>query len=84
MPGSARRVYFDANVFLAYACDEEGRAAILAELLRKAGGGDIAIMTSTMSIAEIAYAAEEKVQRTLDDATEKRIDSLWVPGSPVS
>ena len=84
MPGRARLVYFDPNVFLAYVCDEEGRAAMVAELLRKAAGGDLVIMTSTMSIAEVAYAAEEKMQRSLDDATEKRIDSLWVPGSPVS
>lgn len=50
-----RRVYFDANVFLAFVSDEPDRAAVVQELLRLTQPKAVAVLTSTVSIAEVAY-----------------------------
>lgn len=84
MPGDRRRVYLDANVFLAFVSDEPERAPVVEEILRKAQTRELAALTSTITIAEVAYGAEEKLHRTLDADTEARIDALWVPGGPVT
>ena len=46
MPANLRRVYFDANVFLAFVGNEEGRAGIVQALLDEARRGEIEIVTS--------------------------------------
>lgn len=79
-----RRIYFDANVFLAFVSDEPDRAATVEELLRQAKAKSVAVLTSTVSIAEVAYGGEEKLQQVLDVAVEARIDALWAPGGPVT
>lgn len=79
-----RRIYFDANVFLAFVSDEPDRAAVVDELLRQAQAKAVAVLTSTVSIAEVAYGAEEKTLQVLDDTVEERIDTLWAPGGPVT
>ncbi len=84
MPGRSRRIYFDANVFLAFVSDEPGRAAVVEEQLRQSQAGSVAVLTSTVSIAEVAYGAEEKSQQSLDVDIEARIDGLWAPGGPVT
>ena len=65
-----RRIYFDANVFLAFVSDEPDRAATVEELLRQAKAKSVAVLTSTVSIAEVAYGGEEKLQQVLDVAVE--------------
>ena len=55
MPASPHRVYFDANVFLAYVSNEDGRAAVVRSLLAEAQRAQIEIVTSVLSIAEVAY-----------------------------
>lgn len=84
MPAEPDRVYFDANVFLAYVSGEEGRAATVEALLIAAREGDLVALTSTVSVVEVAFGAEEKAQRVLESATELAIDELWHPTSPVT
>lgn len=84
MPGRSGRLYFDANVFLAFVSDEPGRAAVVEEQLRQSQASSLAVLTSTVSIAEVAYGAEEKSQQSLDVDVEARIDGLWAPGGPVT
>ena len=74
-----RLVYWDANVAQSYI---EGRAdrlpvldAPLAESSSPRHG--LQLLTSTRSIVEVAYAAEEKAQRTLDPQVEAKINALW-------
>lgn len=81
---TTRRVYFDANVFLAFVSDEPERAGTVEELLRQAGVRSLVVLTSTVTIAEVAYGAEERLQRALDDSIERRVDELWAPGGPVT
>lgn len=82
--GDVRRIYVDANVLLAFVSDEPDRAVIIEEVLRRAQGKTLAVLTSTVSIAEVAYGAEEKTLQMLDTAVEARIDTLWAPGAPVT
>jgi predicted nucleic acid-binding protein len=83
MPASPRRVYFDANVFLAYVGNEEGRADVVQALLDEARRGEIEIVTSVFSIAEVAYGAHER-DHGLTEAGEEQIEQLWTPASPVT
>jgi predicted nucleic acid-binding protein len=63
---------------------EEGRAATVEALLVAARKGDLVVLTSTVSVVEVAFGAEEKAQRALEPATELAIDELWHPTSPVT
>jgi predicted nucleic acid-binding protein len=83
MPASPRRVYFDANVFLAYVGDEKDRAPVVQSLLLEAGRNELEIVTSVLSITEVAYGALEK-DRGLSEEGEAAIDELWTPASPVN
>jgi predicted nucleic acid-binding protein len=76
---SATRIYWDACVFLSYINNEEGRARNIEALLASAAKGEIEIITSTISIAEVAFAAAEQAGHALDPAVEERIVKLWGP-----
>lgn len=82
MPASSGRIYFDANVLLAYVGDEEGRADIVQTLLHEARRGEIEIVTSVLSIAEVAFGALER-DNGLTEEGEARIEELWTPASPI-
>ena len=80
-----KQVYFDADVLLSYVNDDADRVPTIEALLdegRKAVP-EIEIFTSEISIVEVAFGAAEQQRRALDDETEGRINSLWMPGSPV-
>lgn len=83
MPADARRIYFDANVFLAYVGNETGRADTVQTLLDEARRSQIHILTSTLSIAEVAFGAHER-DHGLTEAGEEAIEQLWTPASPVT
>jgi predicted nucleic acid-binding protein len=76
---SAPRVYWDACVFLSYINNEKGRVQNLEALLDRAEKGEIEIVTSTVSIAEVAFAAAEQVGHILDASVEQQIAKLWGP-----
>jgi predicted nucleic acid-binding protein len=82
MPASLRRIYFDANVFLAYIGNEEARADTVQALLDEARRSDVEILTSVLSIAEVAYGAHER-DHGLTELGEEAIEQLWTPASPV-
>lgn len=83
MPDEASRIYWDANVLLSYINDYSERVPIIEELFRQARAGDIELLTSAISRVEVAFAAVEKSEGSLDSDTEEKIDTLWAPGSPV-
>lgn len=83
MPGRPRRVYFDANVFLAYVGNEEGRADTVQTLLDEARRGELEIVTSVLSIAGWRSGAHER-DHGLTEAGGEAIDQLWTPKSPVT
>jgi len=70
MPAELPAAYFDANVVLAYVSGEAHRAVVVRELLRQADDGRRRIYTSTLSIVEVAFGAQEKENGVLDDEIE--------------
>ena len=77
------RVYLDANVLIAYVADEEGRADKVQSLLDDARDEKITLLTSVLSITEVAYIATE--QSDIDPVgSAETIDQLWVPASPIN
>lgn len=79
MPPERRRVYWDACVFLSYINGVPDRLPTIDALLRESEDpeNEREIVTSTLSIVEVAFALAEKEARTLDTETERKIDALW-------
>ena len=82
MTGSRPRIYWDANCFLSYLNQDPRWLPTLEILLEDANiHGAIEIVTSVLSLAEVAFGAMERLNRALDPREEARIDSLWTsPG----
>jgi len=76
---SVPRFYWDANIFLSYINNEAARAPNIEALLGRAERGEIEILTSTITIAEVAFAAAEQQGHALDPAIEQKIAALWGP-----
>jgi predicted nucleic acid-binding protein len=84
MPGDGPlRSYWDACVFLAWINGEPGRSDVVESLLRSARAGDLEIVTSVISVTEVAFAAPEKQSGAPSPATLATLDSLWEPPSPI-
>lgn len=80
MPDSGpSRVYWDANVFLSLLADDPTRLPVLESILNRvrASGGKEEVITSTLSITEVAFGAEEQIGQPLDSDIEDRINALW-------
>ncbi len=83
MPNSPPKLYWDANVFLAYVSAETERLPDVEALLDGAEKGDVEIYTSELSVVEVAYATQEKAGGALDPQIEMKIEALWRPPSPI-
>lgn len=83
MGESRPRVYWDADVLLSWLDDHPERSPIVGLLLGDARAEEIELVTSVLTTVEVAYAATERMTRTLSPEIETRISDLWVPGGPV-
>ncbi len=75
-------IYWDACVPLSYINEYADRLPDI-EGLMKRSGKDFHIITSILSITEIAFAAVEQTGRSLDSEQEEKINKLWRQGSPI-
>lgn len=82
MPEGDRLIYWDADVFLSYVNGMTDRLAHLDAFLEKSGK-DIQIITSTISIVEVAFGKAEIDGKVLDKETEEKISRLWGTNSPI-
>ncbi len=82
MKADAPRIYLDANVLLSYVNDAPGRADTIQCLLEDAENHKFELITSTLSIAEIAYIESGGEPSGVADGLAA-IDELWTPDSPV-
>ncbi len=82
MSGKRPRIYWDANCFLSYINEDPRWLPTLEILLEDANiHGAIEIVTSVISVAEVAFAAVAKLNRALSPGEEATIDSFWTsPG----
>lgn len=67
--------------YRSFANDAPGRADVVQSLLEDAEDGMVHLLTSNLSITEVAYIASD--QQPSDDTDEATIDELWTPNSPV-
>ncbi|MGI8407547.1 MAG: type II toxin-antitoxin system VapC family toxin [Actinomycetota bacterium] len=79
----AETQYLDSNVLLAYVLGEANRATTVEQLLREAEGGKRRLITSTISVVEVAFAAEKSKGFAIDPGALAAIDKLWEGGQPV-
>jgi predicted nucleic acid-binding protein len=80
MTGSTglRRIYWDSNILLSFIEARSDRIATIDALLADASAGrGIEIWTSTVSIAEVAFAESERTGKALDGRVQELIDDLW-------
>ncbi|MBK5221620.1 MAG: type II toxin-antitoxin system VapC family toxin [Acidimicrobiia bacterium] len=82
MPSDQPMEYLDANVLLAYISGEADRVDIVEQLLSEAAEGKRTLVTSTLSIVEVAYAVSD-LGIDLSEESEQAIDELWAPPSPI-
>lgn len=83
MPSRVPRFYWDANVFLSYVNGTRDRLSHIEAIFREAEQEKVDIVTSTASIAEVAYGSTEMDERALDPKMQEMIEYLWVPASPI-
>jgi len=69
--------YWDACVFLSYINGTVGRFSVIEDFLSRSRRGEFRIVTSTLSIVEVAFAAVEKESAILVPTVQARIDNLW-------
>ncbi len=84
MPGKAKIIYWDSNVFIHYIEETAAYIHVLDELLRQAEKGDVEIVTSILSIAEVAFHTEERNKTRLNPLVETKIEALWADRSAVN
>ena len=85
MPDDPRMIYWDSCLFLHYIEGTPEWMPILDSLIDEASkaGSTLVIVTSTLSIVEVAYAKAEKSRRVLDPAVVAGMDALWADRSAV-
>ena len=74
--------YWDACVPLSYINGVPDRLQHIDAFMSKSGT-DFQLVTSVLSITEVAFAAFEKQNDSLDAETEAKISKLWQAGSPI-
>ena len=82
MPDDLQVIYWDANVTLSYLNAIPDRVSDLDALLEQSGR-EFQIVTSTVSVVEVAFAAIEQAAGALDPAVEQHIAALWATDSPI-
>src|SRR5215211_1607481 len=77
------QIYWDSNVFLSYVNGVPDRLPDIDALFLEAEKDTIELLTSALTIVEVAFGQAERDQRALDPAIEEKIDKLWLPSSGV-
>ena len=68
MAAEPRYVYWDANCFLHYINESAEHIDTLQGILTEVeNSGDYKIITSTLTITEVAHTEQERLNRALDD-----------------
>ena len=84
MAAEPRYVYWDANCFLHYINESAEHIDTLQGILTEVeNSGDYKIITSTLTITEVAHTEQERLNRVLDDAELSRIDRIFLDDSVV-
>lgn len=82
MANFKRSVCWDSCAFVSFIEETEGRVESLRAVMEEAITREVELFTSAISITEVAFVAAER-SGGLDKDTERKIDQLWHPDSPV-
>lgn len=79
MPEEPRYLYWDSSCFTSLINGDPDRLPVLAGVMAEVAEskGKLRIITSTISVAEVAFSVQERHGRQLDQAIEDQIDGLW-------
>jgi predicted nucleic acid-binding protein len=75
--------YWDSCVMLSYINGDSNRLPDIEALLDRSGK-DFRLVTSVLSIVEVAFAKIEQDARALSDEQAAAISKLWEPNSPIT
>jgi predicted nucleic acid-binding protein len=78
-----RLVYWDACVFLSYINGVVERLPDIDGLLAEAEKRAVRLITSVVTVVEVATSETERTSGALDPQVEAKIASLWQPPSPI-
>ncbi len=78
MTNRKQNLYWDSCVFLKY-INNESESSIIEELMRRAESNQVNIFTSTITIAEVTHATQERNQSALDLTIENTLQNLFSP-----
>lgn len=76
MTAGAEPLYWDSNLFLSYLEGTPGRFETIQATIVEAELGEVRIYTSTISVAEVAFAGTERTTEVLDPAVAEAIALL--------
>lgn len=79
MPDQSELIYWDSCIFLSWLEQTPGRAPDIEGVYQEVQGskGQKRIVTSTFTVAEVAFVKHEKDGQLLDEDIEQRINDLW-------
>lgn len=80
---SPDRIYLDSCVFLSWVNAIPDRMPDIDAVLAEGRRGEIELITSTVSMVEVAFGKREQDGRELLADVDDRIAALWRPPSPV-
>jgi len=81
MKNNESLIYWDSCIFLSYINDEPKRVNIIEDVWRNILNDKKKVLTSTISIVEVAHGSEEKIQWKLDPNIISIIDQIWTDPS---
>jgi len=71
-----KRLYWDSDVFISYFEQNPTRIATIDDLLEQSKRGEVEIVTSTLTVVEVAFTVGERTTG-LDPNHEAAMDSFW-------
>jgi len=83
MPSKSLTTYWDACVFLSYINGIPDRMPMIDALLSEAERGEILIVTSMISVVEVAFGYAEQEKKAFSPEMEEKIKRLWDGSSPI-
>ena len=83
MPDPVSVDYWDSCVFLSLIDPDSPRRAEIRQCMDEASKGARRILTSTLTVTEVAFLSEER-HSGLSSIGRNTINALWVPPSPVT
>ena len=82
MASDRPQLYWDSCCFLSFLQGDSTRTE-LQTLMADARAGGVLIVTSTISVAEVAYLAPEGLGLPLDRDVERQIEDFWRSGQAI-